>query len=187
MLEALAQPRPRFGEALEGVESGGWALDDARIEQERAIRSPSDLEALDRFLERREGLVEALADLGPWSSEPPAETLPEADEDRDIDVVLTTLGARALLGGEPSLTPLSAEELLDLVDRSGVARGPLPGAHAAASAVAGLVPKERRSVLQSRVEHGLLGLAGQLFSLVGQEVLDPRYVQGILRFPSGSA
>ena len=185
VLTALAGPRPRFGRALDDVASGGWSLNEARSEDDRPIRTGSDLTALEAFLARREVLLEASAELGVLEAPIDAEVLPTADEDRDLDLRLTTMGARALLSGRPDLTPLARAELVDLVDRLGAAypERALPGAGPAADAVSALVAPERRPVLADRVRWGLGRLADELFPLVGQSALDPRFVQSVLRLP----
>lgn len=164
VLEAVLQTRPAFPRVLEG-ESGT-----------RAFASEADLQRLERFFCKTLGVLDGLLELGfpELLTVELKEVLPDQPE-RDIDHWLTTMAANLVLG-RARLEPLDAAGLLDLVDQVGMTATP---SFASAQVVA--VSLTSAESLQSRIRQVLDRLAHQLFSLVGQSSVNPRFVEGLIR------
>lgn len=181
-LEALLGRRPRLDRSLEPRLAGG-RLDPAASGELRAFAHAAEVEAVHGWLSELEALArgaEALRVFAPV----PDEVLPEAEEERDLDTRLATLAAWGLLGRTASLEALDGEALLDLVDQAGMGAGRFERAEAVAEALTARLGGPEAAAVKARVQAGLERLAGELFSLVGQTQLDPRFVEGVLRTQS---
>jgi hypothetical protein len=184
VLEALLEKRPRFGEALEPrFDTPDAPLDPARADDARPFRTPEDVEAASAWLEEAERLVRAVEGRGLSGPIPSEGVRPEDPAEHDLELRVTTAGANALLGRGFVLRPLEAGDVEALVDELGLhpERPRFERVDAATEAARAELDAPEGEVLGAWVERGLAALAEAWFPLVGQERIDLRFVEGVLR------
>lgn len=181
VFEALLAPRPA---TVAGLRLGpeGLVLNPEGVETRRPFRDPADLRATEAWLDELEALAGASVELEVFGGSLPEDVLPTEPSERDLDHRLSTQIAGRLLGQEETV-PLNPAMGLALVDLVGLSfpSGRVDGADALLDAWVAQVRPAYRGALRRRGET-LLGLmAERLFPLVGQEDVDVRYLEGLLR------
>lgn len=191
VLEALLLRRPRMSGALDPVVAAiasGRALHDPEVaasvrpdpgaaEVRRPFLALADLEAVRWVLSELEGFLDA------WAASPPDRpALPDdlnlPPEERTLDVEVATAAANVLLGRAYAVAALTGADLADLADQV----RPGPGARPSfpADKVSVVVAAAGGAGAQGRLQRALGDLAEQLWAHVGQDRIDPRYVDGVL-------
>ena len=189
VLEALLLRRPRLSGAIEPMVEQVFALDRGErssvevvldggaSEVRRPFLSWADLDAVRRVLEDLEQFLVV------WGEHPPERPTLGDDvnlppEERTLDVELATAGAASMLGRSYAVTPLTATDLADLADRVGLGDEGPP--RFAVDAVGLAVQAGGGKRVHHRMVRALGAVAEQLWPHVGQERIDPRFVDAVL-------
>lgn len=188
-LEALLLKRPLFSPALSSF-SGAAFPEDRRLTEEgaenvRPFGGAEEVQGAERWLASLLALAEGLSQLKDLSVDESIEALPAEPLERDIDVRLTTASANALLGRGWGAVPLTPADLVELADRTALSdeAGRFGGVDELAATLTPSIQGPPRAELEVRVRSCLARLAQVLFPLLGQEEIDPRFVEGVLRSP----
>ena len=197
--EALLLRRPRVSGALEpiiaavaegelgaspmtGSAAGLVSLDDGAAEIRRPFLSLADLDAVRWVLTDLERFLDA------WAQQPPGRpSLPDdlnlPLEERTIDVELATALANVLLGRPYAIAPLADADLADLADLVKLDDQQKPRFHA--DKIVAAVQAAGGPAVHGRVHRVLSGLCEQLWTHVGQDQIDPRFMDGVLTVTDG--
>lgn len=180
VLEALRRRRPSHVEGL-SLGPDGFQVDPERLDSLRPFLGEADLGAVGACIEELEGLATASSELKLFGWSLPPATLPDDERERDLDHRFSTLFASRLLGRAPS--PLDHEACLALVDAIGMRfrDGEMEGADGLLDTVAEEVSAAARGPLIRRGRSLMARLGERLFSLVGEERIDLRHFEGLLR------
>ncbi|MEM7678062.1 MAG: DUF6178 family protein, partial [Myxococcota bacterium] len=152
-------------------------LDPGGAEARRPFLQPADLVAVRWVL----GELEAFANA--WTNHAPARIRPQGPvnlppEEQTFDVELTTAVAHAMVGRAYAVAPLTAEQLADAAD--GLQRDANERPSFTAERVERAVQAVGGAPLRGRVERLLTDFAEQLWPHVGQDRIDPRYVEAVI-------
>ncbi len=196
VLEGLLYRRPLYSPVLDSWAQRVAEGEDGQIGRDLSPGAETDVrpfgreaerKAASQFLAHLEALLAAETHfkLVKKSEDLPETIYPQERFEQSLQVLYTTAAAQKLLGNSFAAQALDGEALLDLCDSlagiGSAADAEFPEIDVKLQASFGELSEVSQKAMGHLVQKGLKQLAEQLWPLIGQETIDPRFIEGILR------